>query len=95
MALYRSTGNLVIRPCDTCLSLVLHEEGEAAVGLIVAEEAQPSRWQPVPHGGASGRACIGNATNERPRRKTVPAAQAARSVRKRRSPQAQPSRSID
>lgn len=83
MARYRATGNLVIRPCATCLALVLHEEGEPFRGAAPEEEMQSTRWRAMPHTIAGGAVCIGG--GERPTRlpsRTVRMATAARLVRK-------------
>jgi len=84
MALYRATGNLVIRPCETCLALVLHEEGRAANAELDEAELMGVRWRPFPHNAPGGAACIGGGSGRMPARKTMPRpAAAARSVRAR------------
>lgn len=84
MPLYRATGNLVIRPCETCLALVLHEEGEVAHGDVDGAEAQPVRWRSFPHNVPGGAACIGGGSSRSrfvPAPKVARAAAAARQVR--------------
>jgi len=82
MPLYRATGNLVIRPCATCLALVLHEEGVAANGEIDPAESMTVRWRAFPHHAPGGIACIGGGAGRSAVRKTAPrAAAAARRVR--------------
>ncbi|WP_373047682.1 hypothetical protein [Vulgatibacter sp.] len=80
MPLYRATGNLVIRPCETCLALVLHEEGAAANEATEGEEMMHARWRPFPHHAPGGVACIGGGSMRTAGRKTVqrPAAAARR-----------------
>jgi hypothetical protein len=85
MPLYRATGNLVIRPCKTCLALVLHEEEEVAneAGEELPRGARP-RWRPFPHHAPGGASCIGGGAARTPAPRTVPRpAAAARSVRAR------------
>jgi hypothetical protein len=83
MPLYRATGNLVIRPCETCLALVLHEEGRVA-NEASEDELMAARWRPFPHHAPGGAACIGGASGRLPVRRTVPRpAAAARRVRAR------------
>lgn len=84
MPLYRATGNLVIRPCSTCLALVLHEEGAVANGEVEGPDAMEERWRPFPHHAPGGVACIGGGATWRPAPKNAPrAANAARRVRAR------------
>ena len=77
MPLYRATGNLVIRPCATCLALVLHEEGESSVASAFEEDPLAVRWRPFPHNAPGGAACIGGAGARRAARKVVPRPAAA------------------
>lgn len=83
MARYRATGNLVIRACETCLALVLHEEGEPVRGAAPVEELQAERWRAMPHTIPGGAVCIaGRDRSNRLPRRVVRAAAAARLVRK-------------
>lgn len=77
MPLYRATGNLVIRPCATCLALVLHEEGLAANGEFDDAAAMPARWRPFPHHAPGGATCIGGGSLRPPANKVLPRAPAA------------------
>lgn len=82
MALYRPTGNLVIRPCEVCCALVLHEEGEETQAASHdGEDLQPRRFRSFPHNAPGGAACIGGGAARLPRPLTVRAASAARRVR--------------
>lgn len=67
MPLYRATGTLVIRPCATCMALVLHEERDSRFG---GEDGEALR--PFPHNAPGGAVCIGGAPGARRAAPEVP-----------------------
>lgn len=52
------SGNLVIRPCDVCDALVLHDERERNE-VPAGRRPSAQRWSAFPHRVPGGAICIG------------------------------------
>lgn len=59
MASPRPSGRLVIRPCDVCQALVLHDESDWPE-LTPRRSASHRHWAPFPHRVPGGAICIGS-----------------------------------